>query len=133
MTRDEIKINIDKIKEQIEQLEQSQMQSYAELGWKVMPELPEGTHAELVQQIKASERTLSDLRNDQASLETEYQERIIAQTCLYCDSVNSDDSAFCEECGKKLGEKPKGYCDECKTRNNPEQRFCGQCGARLPE
>ena len=133
MTRDEIKINLDGIIEQLNKLEQSETQSYAELGRKVLPGLAEGTHTDLIAQIRMTEKKLMALRNDQLSLESEYQQSIIAATCFYCKAINSDGAVFCEECGKKLGEKPKEYCEACSTMNYPGQKFCGECGAKLAE
>ena len=132
MTRDEIKTNLDDISEQINKFEQAETQSYAELGRKVLPELSDGAHSELVEQIRTIEKRLIALRNDQISLEAEYQQSVAASTCFFCNAVNADGAVFCEECGKKLG-KPREYCDACGKMNYPGQKFCGECGAKLPE
>ena len=132
MTRNEIKLNLDGIAEQIIKLELSETQSYAELGRRVLPELSNDNYAELISQIRMIEKKLIALRSDQISLDAEYQQRIVDATCFYCKAVNADEAFFCEECGKKIG-KPKEYCDACGTMNNPGQKFCGECGAKLPE
>ena len=133
MTRDEIKLNIDGKSDQIINLEQIETQLYTELGRKVLPELPEDAYPELVEQIKTNEIILNGLRNEKSFLEEEYQKIIAASTCFYCNAINAEGSVFCEECGKRLGEKPKEYCETCGTINHPGQKFCGECGARLPE
>lgn len=133
MTRDELKINIDGITEKISNLENSATQLYTDLGKKVLPDLPEDAYPEIVAQIKETENNLTGLRFEKNSLEEEYQKIIIASTCFYCKAVNSEGAVFCEECGKKLGEKPKEYCEACGNMNNPGQKFCGECGAKLAE
>ena len=135
MTRDEIKVNLEQITEQIEKLEHDENQSYAELGRILLPELTdeEGEHAELVARIRITEKRLIALRDDQLSMEADYQKQLIASTCFYCKAVNADGAAFCEECGKRLGEKPREYCDNCGTMNHSHQKFCGECGTKLAE
>jgi len=133
MTREEIKINLEQIIEQISKLEQSESQLYTDLGRKVLPDLPDDAYPELVAEIKLIENNLIGRRYEQNSLEKQYQQIIIAATCFYCKAVNADGSAFCEECGKRLGEKPKEYCEACGTMNHPGQKFCGECGTKLPE
>ena len=133
MTRDEIKTYLEEIAGQIVSFKKSETQLYAKLGKNVLPELEEGKFSELVAEIKEITDKLIFLKNEQASLESEYQKRVIEATCFYCESVNSEGSVFCEECGKKLGEKPKEYCETCGKMNSPGQKFCGECGTRLPE
>jgi len=133
MTRDEIKTYLEDIGNQIDGFNQDETQLYAELGRKVLPQLEEGEYSELVAEIKEIEEKLSFLKNEQSSLESDYKKRVADSTCFYCKTVNTEGGLFCEECGKKLGEKPKEYCEACGTMNHPGQKFCGECGGKLPE
>ena len=132
MSFDEMKEKLADIAAQIDELEQTEQSLYAELGKKVMPELDQDSeHAPLAEKIKETTEKISELRRDEIALDEEYQEQIKACTCLYCDALNSAGSAFCEQCGKKLGEIPPGYCTECGWKNDPNMNFCGKCGAKL--
>ena len=132
MLTEEIKVKLNDIAEQISELKQSERQIYAELGKKLFPEVsgnPE--HAEIAAQINEINEKLNGFREEQANLQGEYNRRIAALTCYYCKTVNADGSSYCEECGAKLGEKPKEYCESCGTMNHPGQKFCGECGTKL--
>lgn len=132
MTLDEMKTRLGEIAGQMTDLEQTEYEAYAELGRVVLPELEgRGTHAEIVSRIRETSEKLSALKVETASLEAEQKHRIAAITCYKCNTVSSEGAAFCEECGAKLGEKPKEYCEACGTMNHPGQKFCGECGARL--
>ena len=132
MTVDEMKTKLGEIANQITELEQVELTLYAELGKEVMPELEEdSTHAPLVAKINEVIGKSTGLRQDETSLNDEYQKQLKACTCLYCNTVNSAGSAFCDECGKKLGEIPPGYCTECEHKNSPDMNFCGICGSKL--
>ena len=132
MALDEMKVKLAEIAGLIAELEQAEFALYAELGKTVMPELArDGEHAPLMGKINETIEKRAGLLRDETALNEEYQQQLKACTCLYCDAVNSVGSAFCEQCGKKLGEIPPGYCTECGWKNNPEMNFCGKCGARL--
>ena len=134
MDLDEIKAKSEEAAAQITELEQAEFTFYAELGKAVMPEIAEDSeHAPLVGKINETIEKRAELRRREVSLNEEYQELIKACTCLYCDRVNSVGSVFCEECGKKLGEIPPGYCTECGWKNDPQMNFCGKCGAKLSQ
>jgi len=47
--------------------------------------------------------------------------------CSNCGSENPTDSAFCEQCGRKL----ELLCPACKTSVSAGARFCRKCGASL--
>ena len=131
---DEIKIRIGEISDEITDLEKAELLSYADLGRKLLPEIRETTEYEAyVDRIKGISARLSFLRTEQSALDIEYKRRIEALTCFYCKTVNLEGAVFCEECGAKLGEKPREYCDVCKTMNRPEQKYCGECGAKLAD
>jgi ribosomal protein L40E len=49
--------------------------------------------------------------------------------CSNCGSENPADSAFCEQCGRKL----ELLCAACKATVGAEARFCRKCGASLEE
>lgn len=132
MTFDEMKAKIEEIAGQIAGLEQTELILYAELGKKIMPELAQDSeYAPLVGKINETIEKGALLRREENSLNDEYQKLLKACTCLYCNAVNSVGSVFCEECGKKLGEIPPGYCTGCGCQNNPEMNFCGKCGLKL--
>ena len=133
MTREELKANIDQVTQQIVDLVLLIQNSYAELGRELYPMLANGEYAELTEKIKTAETNLSALKNEQAEMEIEYRRQTENATCFYCKTLNADDAVFCEECGKRLGEKPREYCEACATMNNPGQKFCGECGAKLKE
>ena len=134
MSFEEMKEKLAEIAGLIAELEQTELALYAELGKKVMPELAEDSdHAPLVGKINETTEKRAGLRRDEVALNEEYEKQIKACTCLYCDAVNSVGSAFCEQCGKKLGEIPPGYCTECGWKNDPGMNFCGKCGAKLSQ
>ena len=133
MTRDELKINIDWAAQQITELTSAIHNAYAELGKELYPMLANGEYAELTEKIKTAETNLSTLESEKSEMEIEYRRQTENATCFYCKTLNADDAVFCEECGKRLGEKPREYCDVCATMNNPGQKFCGECGAKLKE
>jgi len=129
-----MKIKINEIGEEITALEKSEITAYAELGKKILPEL-EGEiaseFAPFIDRIKEIGARLNSLKTEQAALEAEYERAIESLTCFFCKTVNLEGSVFCEECGAKLGEKPREFCEACGTMNRPEQKYCGECGAKL--
>ena len=132
MTFEEMKEKLAEMAGQIDELEKTEFALCAELGKKILPELDQDSeHAPLVGKINETIEKRAELRREEVSLNEEYQNLIKACTCLYCDAVNSVGSAFCEQCGKKLGEIPPGYCTECGWKNDPNMNFCGKCGAKL--
>jgi RNA polymerase subunit RPABC4/transcription elongation factor Spt4 len=133
MTREELKINIDQTAQKTNELKLFLQNVYAELGRELYPALAEGEHTQITGKIKTTEANLLALNSEQSAMENEYRRLIETVTCFYCKTINADDAAFCEECGKKLGEKPREYCEGCGTVNNPGQKFCGECGAKLKE
>ena len=133
MTHEEIHVKIGEIADQITKLEQSKNEAYAELGKQVFPNLADGEYAEISAQIKAADEKLAALRGEQKTIEAEYRRLVESYTCFFCKTVNGEGAVFCAECGSKLGEKPREYCDNCGTMNNTGQKFCGECGTKLPE
>jgi len=132
MSLDEIKIKIGEIAEEIANLENSEQIAYADLGRRILPEL-EGNaeYAAFTDRIKGLSTRLINLKFDESELEKEQKRRFDALTCFKCKTVNLEGAVFCEECGVKLGEKPREYCEACGTMNRPDQKFCGECGAKL--
>ncbi len=49
--------------------------------------------------------------------------------CSHCQTENSSESAFCDECGYPL----ETLCPHCKSANRPGAKFCKTCGQRLAE
>jgi len=45
--------------------------------------------------------------------------------CPRCQSENTVDARFCEECGARL----EATCPSCGTPVTPGKRFCRSCGA----
>lgn len=132
MTIDEMKTKLGEIDGKITELEQSELQAYADLGRKLFAELDENTeHVELVSRIREASEKLEAIRKERNDSKVEYEQRLAELTCYSCKAVNPEGAAFCEECGAKLGEKPKEYCEGCGTMNHPGQKFCGECGAKL--
>ena len=133
MTRDELKTNIDWAAQQIDELNTALRDAYAELGKELYPALAEGEYAELSGKIKTAEANLAALSGERAAMESEYRRLTEKATCFKCKTINADDAVFCEECGSRLGEKPREYCESCGTMNSPGQKFCGECGAKLKD
>ena len=133
MTREELKIRLDEIAGQIADVEIFAENAYAELGRELYPLLADGECTELAEKIRKTEARLNALKEEQIDVGREYKRLTEASTCFFCKTTNADGAVFCEECGKRLGEKPKEYCDSCGTMNRPGQKFCGECGKRLPE
>jgi len=132
MSIDEMKAKLGEIAGKITELEQSELKLYAELGKKLLPTLADDSeNGELVSNIKETGEKLTALRREQSDLEIEKNRHIAELTCFTCKTVNTEGSTFCEECGAKLGEKPKEYCEACGTMNRQGQKFCGECGAKL--
>ena len=127
-----MKARLGEIADQITELEQTEFALYAELGKEVLPELEQDSaHAPLAAKINEVISERDGLRQEETSLNDEYQKQLESCTCLYCDYVNDVGSAFCAECGQKLGEIPPGYCTECGWKNSPDMNFCGKCGAPI--
>ena len=132
MTLHELKTKSEETAAQITGFEHDALALYAELGQKLLLSLPEGSeYAPLADEIKNLNAKLDGLREEQSSMDREYQEKLVALTCFACDMVNPEGARFCEGCGAKLGEPPKEYCKACNTMNRPGQKFCGECGAKL--
>jgi class 3 adenylate cyclase/tetratricopeptide (TPR) repeat protein len=49
--------------------------------------------------------------------------------CSHCQTENSIDSAFCDECGTAL----EALCPHCKNSNRPGAKFCKKCGRSLAD
>ena len=133
MTREELKSSIDQTTRNIAEQGALLQNAYADLGKELYPTLASGEYAHLAERIRAAEANLYALRSEQSAMEGEYRRLTESATCFYCKTINADDAAFCEECGKRLGEKPREYCEACGTVNSPGQKFCGECGAKLVE
>ncbi|MCL1794345.1 MAG: zinc ribbon domain-containing protein [Oscillospiraceae bacterium] len=133
MTLEELKISIDRAMQSIAEQCESLQSVYAELGRELYPALADGEYPQLAEKIKTAEANLNALKNEQSAMENEYRRLVESVTCFYCRHINADDAVFCEECGKRLGEKPREYCETCGTINNPGQKFCGECGAKLKD
>jgi len=132
MTPEEIKAKSDALTVEITELELAEQGLLAELGKKVLPELPEDSaHASLAAEIKKLGNKMAKMRKEQASLDAEYKQQLVALTCYSCKTLNPSGSRFCEECGGKLGEPPREYCKACNTMNSPNLKFCGECGVKL--
>jgi len=133
MTREELKMSIENTAQSIGEQSAALQNAYAELGRELYPALAEGEYIQLAERIKTAEANLYALKSEQSAMENEYRRLTETATCFYCKTINADDAAFCEECGKRLGEKPREYCEACGTVNNPGQKFCGECGAKLKD
>ena len=132
MALEEMKSRIDEITGQIAGLEQAENNSYAELGRKVLPNVAEDSeYSDFVARIKEITGKKTGLADEQAGLEAEYRRRLELCTCFTCKTVNTEGATFCEECGAKLGVKPREYCEACGHMNSKEQKFCGECGTKL--
>ena len=132
MTMDEISARLQDLVDQITEQQQTEQHLLAELGRKALPELvnnpafePDAANA------REAVEKLAGLLEERAALTKEKADKLTALTCFMCKTVNQEDAAFCEECGAKLGEKPREFCEACETMNHPGQKFCGECGARL--
>lgn len=59
------------------------------------------------------------------------------KTCNKCEYVNTEDAAFCEECGNSLTEVETNFkeknCFVCGSKNEIDAKFCQDCGATLEE
>ena len=49
--------------------------------------------------------------------------------CSHCQTENSLDSAFCDQCGAPL----EMLCPHCNSANRPGAKFCKTCGQRFTE
>jgi class 3 adenylate cyclase/tetratricopeptide (TPR) repeat protein len=47
--------------------------------------------------------------------------------CAHCQTDNSDDASFCDECGAPVDMN----CSHCGESNRPSAKFCRKCGQRL--
>ena len=47
--------------------------------------------------------------------------------CAHCQTENSDDASFCDECGGPVDVS----CSHCGESNRPSAKFCRKCGQRL--
>src|SRR6266850_103982 len=47
--------------------------------------------------------------------------------CAHCQTDNSDDASFCDECGAPVDVR----CSHCGESNRPSAKFCRKCGQRL--
>ncbi|MHC4841819.1 MAG: zinc-ribbon domain-containing protein, partial [Planctomycetota bacterium] len=49
--------------------------------------------------------------------------------CPSCGEPVHAEAKFCNECGFKMGSKPK--CGECDHENLPDAKFCVNCGNNM--
>ena len=132
MTMDEITARLQELADQITEQQQTEQRLMAELGRAALPELADRPEFEPgVSQAREAGEKLAGLLEEQDALTKEKADSLAALTCFMCKTVNQDGAVFCEECGARLGEKPREYCEECGTMNHAGQKFCGECGAKL--
>jgi len=137
----DINEQIEALKEEVAKLEIDKVAALAELGEKAVEELRgKKGFAEDVEKIDALTAEIEAKGEEETALleekekqEEEEREKLMKRTCYSCNTVNSEDAAFCENCGSKLGEPPKEYCKACGFMNQPDMAFCGKCGAKLGE
>lgn len=133
MTIDEMTVKLVVLEEEIATTEDSELQASAELGRKAFAEIENNPEYEyLVNRVKSANEKLVELRDEYFNLKDEFAILMEKITCFFCKTVNPENSEFCEECGAKLGVKPREYCINCGTMNRPEQKYCGECGTKLP-
>lgn len=57
--------------------------------------------------------------------------------CPGCSFENSDDSRFCNSCGRDISQSPRTdaliRCPKCSNLNPPGTRFCNRCGQPLTQ
>ena len=54
---------------------------------------------------------------------------VVEKRCPSCGVSVSTGAKFCNECGFKMGTKPK--CSECQHENLPDAKFCVNCGNKM--
>lgn len=50
--------------------------------------------------------------------------------CKYCGALLSEDSSFCEKCGKPIGGDEERHCPFCGKVMSPDALFCTFCGKK---
>jgi Double zinc ribbon len=62
----------------------------------------------------------------------------MALTCKFCGSSNELDTAYCQSCGKRLGDETVNIepsseltCSSCGTKNKAQASFCKRCGTAI--
>ena len=122
------------LKEEAAKLEEERKAAFAEFGEKAFPKLKDKTEfADDVAKIEKIDEELNALSAEKEKLELEEKEKMAKLTCFSCKTVNPEDAAFCENCGMKLGEPPREYCEKCGTMNEPHMKFCFECGSKLED
>ena len=137
----DIKEQIEAIKTELEAAEEKKVNAFAELGELALPELkdnkafaePVAKLEEIISEIKALNDREAELVIEQEKFDKEEKERLLKCTCIVCKTVNPEDAKFCENCGNKVGEIPREYCEACGFMNPPGLKFCGECGAKLKD
>ena len=82
--------------------------------------------------IAAAQQKLSGAKAEQDAKKKAEDEAAAALTCPSCGHVNPTGTAFCGECGTKLGAPAKTFCTSCGAELAPGTKFCGACGAKQP-
>ncbi|MDY6863901.1 MAG: SPFH domain-containing protein [Thermodesulfobacteriota bacterium] len=59
-------------------------------------------------------------------------QQLIFDQCVNCNKNLPPNAKFCPKCGHPADEKPAPrFCPSCKTENMPGSAFCNQCGEKL--
>lgn len=83
--------------------------------------------------LAAAEAALNAAQQGKEARELAEKEKEEKETCPECGFRNPDGVKFCQECGAKLGIRPKNLCKKCGAELSAGTRFCGECGFKQPE
>jgi len=124
---------------ELNELQQRELQLYAEIGRKMIPSVRDRPEfAAIINELNENQKKQVQIKEKLRAAEEEKKEKkrkekeqLEARTCPNCSFVNPEGSKFCQECGEKLGTLSKSICPKCGTENSPQSRFCSECGNKL--
>ncbi len=139
MPKDDPNVKLFQSQSEISELQNREMELYAEIGKKALPALKDqAEYADLAAELKFTQKKLQtaqeDLeaaRNIKSEQEQKEQELMKTRTCPNCDTLNPEGVKFCQECGAKLNLSLKVKCPECGAEYPVGTRFCGECGRQM--
>ncbi len=139
MPKDDPNIKLFQAQNEINDLQNKELELYAEIGRKILPEISgKQEYSDLVTELNytqkklaAAREELADAQNTKSEQEIKEKEALISRTCPNCDTLNPEGVKFCQECGARLNLTAKVRCQACGAEFPTGTRFCGECGSQI--
>lgn len=139
MPKDDPNVKLFQSQSEISELQNRELELYAEIGRKAFPNLKDQTeYGDLVAELSFTQKKLQSAQDElkaaqnvKTEQEQREQELLRSRTCPNCDTVNPEGVKFCQECGAKLNLSTRVRCQCCGAEFPAGTRFCGECGSQL--